>query len=735
MKLYVSVCLLLLVAITAEQSFIIEYLLLGGGGGGGYLYTTEGKAAGGGGGGEFVTGAIDIANNISNGVSYNISIVVGSGASDYNVPSGSSTFFGSIVAMGGGSGGNYDENGHKGSCGGGGGSYNTTGGNGVSQSCYNGAGGFYYHNKYNNNTLGGCGGGGGGVGGPGGHGGGHCTYDDTSKTDGGDGLQSNITGSFKWYGGGGAGCSVGTAVSGVGYGYGTPGKGQGDGSGGGGSCGKRVNGQSGVVVLSYPKIYDAAIAHGNHTVEEVGNNRVYIFNSDGYIVFFQCFSGYYESTDVDGNRSCTLCAAGSYQPKPGQFSCAQCERDFYQDQTGAVTCKQCPSGTISAESSVDVLQCFNPTPNIAISMVCLALSVFGLYVYAFHGRFHHVAFRRRYRVTKHMLKLINSIREKVEYGLRTVPVRDDILFDTSTTERALAAYVFFVFACLIILVVTCFISAIGTLGFLAFKAVLLNRIVDLDLHLFDNLKDAAKEVASSLGMPFLFDILSSLLGVFQILDLISLDFGAIGVTCRGLIGAVELFTNIMIIGFAIIYIESDSQFIQELLFARSDHSLSYKVYQYTGTRQSGLQGWKRTRWTMYAAGSCILLGFNPFVNLIQLLMGMLFFNAFIEDNGMHASSAHCHSAGGLVGIDPTVAVLTTFVAIISAPCCIYATAQVLLPMNSNTIERFDDKDRVMKLNRQSSQRSSSQSENVGDAEGAIHTFISSFLCTSYFITN
>ena len=89
------------------------------------------------------------------------------------------------------------------SCGGGGGSYNKTGGNGVSQSCYNGADGYVNHNK-----TGGCGGGGGGVGGPGGHGGGHCTYNNTSKTDGGDGLQSNITGSFEWYGGGGAGCSI-----------------------------------------------------------------------------------------------------------------------------------------------------------------------------------------------------------------------------------------------------------------------------------------------------------------------------------------------------------------------------------------------------------------------------------------------------------------------------------------------------------------------------------------------
>ena len=60
---------------------------------------------------------------------------------------------------------------------------------------------------------------------------------------------------------------------------------------------------------------------------------------------------------------------------------------------------------------------------------------------------------------------------------------------------------------------------------------------------------------------------------------------------------------------------------------------------------SGLDGWKRRRWIMYTVELCIF-GLKSFYQLIQLFMGLLYFDDFVADNGMHASSPHCSNAGG-----------------------------------------------------------------------------------------
>ena len=58
-----------------------------------------------------------------------------------------------------------------------------------------------------------------------------------------------------------------------------------------------------------------------------------------------------------------------------------------------------------------------------------------------------------------------------------------------------------------------------------------------------------------------------------------------GVTCNGLVAPVELFVNVAIVGFAVVFIESDSQYTQEL-YARRDHSFSFKLYKYSSTRET-----------------------------------------------------------------------------------------------------------------------------------------------------
>ncbi|WP_161631302.1 invasin domain 3-containing protein [Pseudophaeobacter arcticus] len=245
---------------TALQGLTAEYLIVGGGGGGGAY------AGGGGGAGGLVMGNTSIAANA-------YVVVVGAGGTGdarstwppLPVPGGgngqSSSAFG-ITALGGGGGGTYNNstlvgNGQDGGSGGGA-SHQGSGGTGTFGQGSNGAGG-----TINSGDSSGGGGGGAGQGGFSG------TYSIAGH--GGDGVQSDITGSLVYYGGGGAGGGdvrgnrVATNLGGAGGGGASRNDGVAsdnglDGYGGGGGGGHvngindsstGGNGGSGVVIIRY----------------------------------------------------------------------------------------------------------------------------------------------------------------------------------------------------------------------------------------------------------------------------------------------------------------------------------------------------------------------------------------------------------------------------------------------------------------------------------------------------
>jgi hypothetical protein len=205
----------------------VQYLVVGGGGGGG------GDAAGGGGAGGLLTNYGGTALTVT--PSESLVIAVGSGGvAGHNGPSndpgghvkpttGGHSQFGSVVAYGGGFGGNYNSgNGGIGGSGGGGAYSGGTAGAGTS-----GQG-----NAGGNSAGGGSGPAGGGGGGAGGVG----TAGNTAQGQGGPGLSVGITGSAVMYAGGGGGgrWHVNGSAPGVNNG--------GDGGGGAGStgCGNRA---------------------------------------------------------------------------------------------------------------------------------------------------------------------------------------------------------------------------------------------------------------------------------------------------------------------------------------------------------------------------------------------------------------------------------------------------------------------------------------------------------------
>ncbi len=252
----------------------VEFLLVGGGGSGA---NGNGNSGGGGAGGVVLSSSYQLASR-------QLLVTVGAGgpknspANDLSGQQGSSSYIGSIVALGGGGGLGWGGNRSPINGGnGGGGGQSSTGGSSSQSSQNSGITGITQYGNAGGNsgawpTFGGAGGGGAGAAGG----------NSASGTNGsgGAGISSSITGTATYYaggGGGGAENSAGPATAGTG-GLGGGGDGRSanqgtlaggdgtDGLGGGGGNGGWISatggmpggkGGSGVVIIAYPNTYPA----------------------------------------------------------------------------------------------------------------------------------------------------------------------------------------------------------------------------------------------------------------------------------------------------------------------------------------------------------------------------------------------------------------------------------------------------------------------------------------------
>ena len=266
------------------------YLVVAGGGGGGN------NAAGGGGAGGFLTGT----TSLTLGTTYTVTVGTGGAGATVTGANGvkgndsiiSGTGLTTIDAVGGGYGaGNVDTGSINGGNGGSGGGA-SCGAGGTGGTATSGQG-----NRGGNNAFAavspyyGSGGGGAGAQGTDVSSGGNIP-------NGGDGLQSSITGTATYYaGGGGGGAYASNAYIGLGglggggngsynatAGSGTNGLG---GGGGGGAAAQKNggNGGSGVVIISLPNTY-LVNAQGTVTSSANGSNTVYKWTGSGSFVVY-----------------------------------------------------------------------------------------------------------------------------------------------------------------------------------------------------------------------------------------------------------------------------------------------------------------------------------------------------------------------------------------------------------------------------------------------------------------
>ena len=119
---------------------------------------------------------------------------------------------------------------------------------------------------------------------------------------------------------------------------------------------------------------------------------------------YQAASGQASCIQCDAGNYCAAesiaqspCAAGSYSSDPS-VACALCPPSTYSDIAGASVCTTCPSGrTTPGPGTISQDACLSPIPNFAMGYVCLGVVALTIFMYISRGRFHRVAFLRKYR--------------------------------------------------------------------------------------------------------------------------------------------------------------------------------------------------------------------------------------------------------------------------------------------------------------------------------------------------
>jgi hypothetical protein len=287
---------------SGQKTPAVDYLVVAGGGGGGHEGCTS-VGAGGGGAGGLLQGILNVTSGTP------ITVTIGSGGAGSTSAAviggtGANSVFSSITTIGGGGGastGLSGPNASSGGSGGGGGNEaadgscrpNGTPGKGILGQGNTGGAGYGCGNA----SLTGPGGGGGGAGTIGLNG--NCS----TAGSGGVGVASAISGTITTYSGGGGGGTNGGAPAGSGGtgGGGAGGTGATNGTngtvntgGGGGASGRGGGGAgqggSGIVIISYPDIYNAPSAFGganSPTASTSGSGSFSLNGSNQYVTYPQ----------------------------------------------------------------------------------------------------------------------------------------------------------------------------------------------------------------------------------------------------------------------------------------------------------------------------------------------------------------------------------------------------------------------------------------------------------------
>jgi len=412
------------------------------------------------------------------------------------------------------------------------------------------------------------------------------------------------------------------------------------------------------------------------------------------VVYISC-TYFLRSVHLHNFNPGTICPAGTFSPTPD-----------------SKVCTICPPGQASAAGA---LLCNNISVSFASGFILMFIAIIIWAIYILYGRFNRVAFVRKNRVADVLRDRANDIVEAfVAFDFKSKRVI--LLLDSDVNSENIAMerhwfsprcyaivekiyislkILFFVLTVVLVAVISYCTGLVNIL----FASMIAWRGLNfqLDILFIDKITALFKCFDSIVhGLSYIFyPCLKALQGLVNF----HINLSGIQVTCQGAQAPIRLLIDFFILGFTVVFIQSEYQELQSVtlqsacskVLSRMSNPSFQKIVlgqKYSSIVSRFISFVYYTRRVVFAAFVDALLSLDIFRYIIQYMMSQVELAPYIlTSTGFHSVSPSCDTA--LAHADTTLALMSTVLLYLALYPSIYALSEVVVPriLNLSSDER------------------------------------------------
>ena len=410
--------------------------------------------------------------------------------------------------------------------------------------------------------------------------------------------------------------------------------------------------------------------------------------------FYQSQTGQSECVECPEGNEC-IDVLGTTTPvpcEPGYFDagdyCELCAESTYSDTPMTTVCTPCPASRVSAAGAISEDGCVNPLPNFILGYLSLGVVCITIFIYVSNGRFHRVAFIRKYRALNLIYFEARNVSHELAVKMKEHGLKEHVKIKHSGILRTLLVIIWIALTTALIgtVVITVYILLLSRV---LFASLLIWKGFNVgNIGFVDKLNDVADALSVSLSLPELGSLMYPFIKFIDILSYFKIDLGSVEVTCEGSQAPMELIINCFVLGFSVIIIESDFHIYQNIIFA----NVNMKMAKALATFNLGIENPKTL--AMRCAFAYVVSVGNPLVKILQFAMSTLNFSSFVRYSYiMHRWTAPCDEIEGMEGMDSTLAIITSLLAWYVLFPAVYTLAKVVVPCGDNVPARYKNIER------------------------------------------
>lgn len=378
------------------------------------------------------------------------------------------------------------------------------------------------------------------------------------------------------------------------------------------------------------------------------------------------------SASANQAGNCTSCPAGSFSVE-GASECTTCPQGTYNSLVHQSHCVHCGVGlTTPSVGSISSAQCISPVPSFTLGFFALGFVavVFGWYMLM--GKFHRVAFKRKHFTVLPMAEKCILINNMLKDSMKRAVKKPKKLFAWQKTVLFL----------LVAVILVTFFSAL-TYTILLYHVFFTSLIVYRGIHvnftlrpILNQIERALEAITISINIPSysLYYLVYPMIVVFEYLSHINFSISAVNVTCQGAQAPMQLLSDCVILGIAIVFIRSDYQLFFNVTLAGLNKSFLSSNLVKGGA-------WKN-RNILMCLFVIFLLSINPIQIVLRYALGFVSISTFTrKDHVAHQTTQACDNIRGVPKLDSILGYTATIMAWWLIIPTIYIVSEVVVTKN------------------------------------------------------